>query len=100
MLAPGSRRAAKYRRKIRRGVEALMARDRVCTGLGKHNPSLVCAPGIDDGRELILCNRSKTYGIFNIKWLYISHVITFETGSALCGGAPSMNALIVGRAIA
>lgn len=43
---------------------------------------------------------SKTYGILNIKWLYISHVIVFETGSALCGGAPNMNALIVGRAIA
>ena len=43
---------------------------------------------------------SRVYGIFDIKWLYIAHVIIFETGSALCGGAPSMNALIVGRAIA
>lgn len=40
------------------------------------------------------------YGIINVKWLYISHVIIFETGSALAGGAPNMNALIVGRAIA
>ncbi|KAF6218596.1 hypothetical protein HO133_005947 [Letharia lupina] len=43
---------------------------------------------------------SKAYGVLNVKWLYISHVIVFETGSALCGGAPDMNALIVGRAIA
>lgn len=45
-------------------------------------------------------DRSKTYGVLNIKWLYISHVVIFETGNALCGGAPDMNALIVGRAIA
>lgn len=45
-------------------------------------------------------HRSKTYRVLNIKWLYISHVITFETGSAPCGGAPDMKALIVGEAIA
>jgi MFS family permease len=38
--------------------------------------------------------------IFPAKWFYISMVILFEAGSALCGGAPSMNALIVGRALA
>ncbi|KAL8982097.1 MAG: hypothetical protein Q9205_003290 [Flavoplaca limonia] len=42
----------------------------------------------------------KAYGVFNVKWLYIFHVILFEAGSALCGGANTMNALIVGRAIA
>ena len=42
----------------------------------------------------------KLYAIFDSKWLYIISVIIFEAGSALCGGAPSMNALIVGRAIA
>lgn len=44
--------------------------------------------------------RSKSYGVLNVKWLYIFHVVLFETGSALCGGAPNMNALILGRAIA
>jgi len=34
-----------------------------------------------------------------VKWLFISWVIGFEVGSAICGGAPNMNALIVGRAI-
>ena len=38
--------------------------------------------------------------MLNVKWLYKSHVVVFEAGSALCGGAPNMNALIVGRAIA
>jgi MFS family permease len=40
------------------------------------------------------------YQVFNAKWLYISSVVIFEVGSALCGGAPNMAALIVGRAIA
>lgn len=43
---------------------------------------------------------AKVYGQFDPKWLYIGCVMGFEVGSALCGGAPSMNALIIGRAIA
>jgi hypothetical protein len=41
-----------------------------------------------------------SYGLFEIKWLYFMSVVVFEAGSALCGGAPNMNALIVGRVIA
>ncbi|PGH28822.1 hypothetical protein GX50_08434 [[Emmonsia] crescens] len=37
---------------------------------------------------------------FNMKWLYIAGIVLFQAGSALCGGAPSMGALIVGRVIA
>jgi MFS family permease len=40
------------------------------------------------------------YQVFNAKWLYVASVITFQTGSAICGGAPTMAALIVGRVIA
>lgn len=40
------------------------------------------------------------YTSFNMKWLFVTSVILFEAGSALCGGAPSMSALIVGRVIA
>ena len=40
------------------------------------------------------------FQIFNAKWFYILGVLVFEVGSALCGGAPNMNALIVGRVIA
>ncbi|PYH91185.1 putative MFS drug efflux transporter [Aspergillus ellipticus CBS 707.79] len=43
---------------------------------------------------------SKAYATYNAKWLYIGCVILFMAGSALCGGAPNMNAMIVGRAIA
>jgi predicted MFS family arabinose efflux permease len=40
------------------------------------------------------------YGLFEIKYLLIGSIIIFEAGSALCGAAPNMNALIVGRIIA
>ncbi|RAL14075.1 MFS general substrate transporter [Aspergillus homomorphus CBS 101889] len=42
----------------------------------------------------------KAYGVFNVKWLYLLHVVLFEAGSALCGASPNMNALIIGRVIA
>lgn len=42
----------------------------------------------------------RLYEMFNIKWLMNTSIIVFEIGSALCGAAPNMNALIVGRVIA
>ncbi len=39
------------------------------------------------------------YSQFNRKWVYITCVTLFEIGSAVCGAAPTMTALIVGRAI-
>lgn len=41
----------------------------------------------------------KIFGHFNAKWMYIFCVALFEGGSALCGGAPNIDALIVGRAL-
>jgi hypothetical protein len=38
--------------------------------------------------------------MFDTRWIFIVSVTTFEVGSALCGGAPTMDALIVGRVIA
>ncbi|KAE9364058.1 MFS multidrug transporter-like protein [Stipitochalara longipes BDJ] len=40
------------------------------------------------------------YGLFNVKWVYLSSIFMFQLGSAICGSAPNMNALIVGRVIA
>lgn len=40
------------------------------------------------------------YEAFNMKWVYALSMILFQTGSALCGAAPNMAALIVGRVIA
>ncbi|TVY20068.1 Efflux pump patC [Lachnellula arida] len=41
----------------------------------------------------------KIFGQFNAKWMYIFCVTLFELGSAVCGAAPSIDALIIGRAI-
>ncbi|KAH8429243.1 uncharacterized protein LDX57_006910 [Aspergillus melleus] len=40
------------------------------------------------------------YAVFDLKMLFISSVVLFEVGSVLCGAAPNMNALIVGRVLA
>jgi len=40
------------------------------------------------------------YGLFELKYFIISSIILFETGSAICGAAPTMNAIIIGRVIA
>ncbi|PWY82108.1 MFS general substrate transporter [Aspergillus heteromorphus CBS 117.55] len=42
----------------------------------------------------------KIYPFFSIKATFISSIIIFEVGSALCGAAPSSIAFIIGRAIA
>lgn len=41
----------------------------------------------------------RIYSQFNSKWLYFFNVALFEVGSAICGASPTMNGLIVGRAI-
>lgn len=42
----------------------------------------------------------KIYTLYDIKWIYITCIVIFEIGSAICGAAPSSTVLIVGRAIA
>jgi MFS family permease len=44
-------------------------------------------------------NRSKLFSQFDNKLLFVSGFVIFEIGSAICGAAPTMNALITGRAI-
>jgi MFS family permease len=53
--------------------------------------------GFPLGSVATLATWAKAYGVFDTKWLYIGSLINFAAGSALCGGAPSMNVLIVGR---
>jgi MFS family permease len=53
--------------------------------------------GFPLGSIATILSIGKAYSIFNVKWMYIASLVIFEAGSALCGGAPSMNALIVGR---
>lgn len=42
----------------------------------------------------------RLYSIFDIKWLIIITTAIFEVGSAICGAAPTSDALTVGRVIA
>ena len=42
----------------------------------------------------------KLYATLDIKWVFLTAVITFEVGSVICAAAPSSIALILGRAIA
>ncbi|KAI9845953.1 MAG: hypothetical protein M1838_001502 [Thelocarpon superellum] len=56
--------------------------------------------GFPMGSVAVILLIGKLYGTFEIKWLIIGSIVTFEAGSALCGAAPSSNALIVGRVIA
>ena len=44
--------------------------------------------------------RSALFNNFNLKPLLIGSILLFEIGSAVCGAASNMDALIVGRAIA
>jgi MFS family permease len=42
----------------------------------------------------------KIYTLYTIKWIYLTCIIIFEIGSAICGAAPNSATLIAGRAIA
>lgn len=42
----------------------------------------------------------KIYKYYSLKWSYMTAILIFELGSAICGAAPTSEALIVGRAIA
>ena len=56
--------------------------------------------GFPMGSVAIILLVGALFGKFNLKWLTIGFFATFEVGSALCGGAPNSNALIIGRVIA
>jgi MFS family permease len=52
------------------------------------------------GGAAVVLPFGKLYGLFDAKWLYIMSSALFNIGSALCGAAPNMNALIIGRVLA
>lgn len=52
------------------------------------------------GGESAVLPFGKLYGLFDCKWVYITSAILFNVGSAICGAAPNLEALIVGRVIA
>jgi len=40
------------------------------------------------------------YTKIEVKWLYLGSILTFEVGSAICGAAPNMSVMAVGRVVA
>ena len=56
--------------------------------------------GFPLGSVCVILLLGTLFNTFNMKWVYIATVVLFEVGSAVCGAAPGMNALIVGRVIA
>lgn len=42
----------------------------------------------------------KLYDLLNAKWLYVGSATLFLAASTLCGGAPTIEAEIVGRVLA
>jgi len=52
------------------------------------------------GGAAVVLPFGKLYGLFDAKWLYIISSVIFNVGSAVCGAAPNMNALIIGRVLA
>ena len=52
------------------------------------------------GSVAVILLVGRLYGLFDVKWTIIGFILLFEIGSAICGGAPSMDALVVGRVIA
>lgn len=57
-------------------------------------------PWVPNGIRCNHPNLYRGYGLFNVKGLIMSSFFMFEIGSAVCGAAPTSNALIVGRVIA
>ncbi|OAA79668.1 MFS transporter [Akanthomyces lecanii RCEF 1005] len=53
--------------------------------------------GFTLGSTACILPLGKAFGIFDAKWLFLGCTTMFAAGSALCGAAPNMNAMIIGR---
>jgi len=56
--------------------------------------------GFPLGSVCVILPLGNIYNNFNVKWTFFITTLLFEVGSAICGAAPTMNALIVGRVLA
>ncbi|KAL6887099.1 major facilitator superfamily domain-containing protein [Trichoderma evansii] len=52
------------------------------------------------GSAAVILPAGKLFTSFDMKWLFIASVALFGVGSTVCGAAPNMSALIVGRVLA
>lgn len=53
--------------------------------------------GFTLGSTVLILPLGKAFGTFDNKWVFIACLTNFAAASALCGAAPNMNAMIVGR---
>ncbi|KAI1768270.1 MFS general substrate transporter [Hypoxylon sp. FL1150] len=56
--------------------------------------------GFPLGSVCVILLLGRLYNTFNTKRKFVITVVLFEVGSAVCGSAPSMSAMIVGRVVA
>ena len=85
------------------GLDTTIAADvqpAIVASLGQIQKLTWVGVGFPLGSVAVILPVGAFYGLFQTKIAYISSIILFEAGSALCGGAPTMDALIVGRVIA
>ena len=85
------------------GLDTTIAADvqpDIVKSLGEINKLTWIGTGFPLGSVATILPIGYAFGLFNIKYLYIAGVVLFELGSAVCGAAPTMDALIIGRVIA
>ncbi|KAL2021886.1 hypothetical protein VTK56DRAFT_6481 [Thermocarpiscus australiensis] len=85
------------------GLDATIAADvqgPVIEAFGQVDQLAWIGAGFPLGSVAVQLLNGNLYGNFNLKYVYIGGTVTFMVGSAICGAAPSMSALIVGRVLA
>jgi hypothetical protein len=87
----------------RYGLDTTIAADiqgPVIEALGTVEKLAWIGAGFPMGSVCVILLYGRFYSLFNSKWNLLFTVLLFEIGSAICGAAPSMDVLIVGRVIA
>lgn len=85
------------------GLDTTIAADvqpNIVKSLGEIQKLTWVGVGFPLGSVAVILPVGYAYGLFELKTLYLASIVTFEVGSALCGAAPTMDTLIVGRVIA
>ncbi|KAL7953316.1 major facilitator superfamily domain-containing protein [Trichoderma compactum] len=85
------------------GLDTTIAADvqgSVVEALGHIEQLAWIGAGFPLGSVAVIIPLTASFTNFNLKWTFVVTVIIFEVGSVLCGAAPNMNVMIIGRVIA
>ncbi|OAP63939.1 hypothetical protein AYL99_03166 [Fonsecaea erecta] len=85
------------------GLDTTIAADvqpNIVKSLGHVEDLTWVGAGFPLGGVAVILPLGSAFGLFEIKRLYLASIVVFEVGSAVCGAAPNIDALIVGRVIA